>query len=146
MSTLPSTILTDFKAQIEAITPAESRQGARGFVFVKSRGDVEGAELRTFTLEIEPVGDGVIVGCGNDYHFNLAVVTSYAGLSLYDAQSLVVEDNRQIFQTLAFRSGPLSGLQAVFWQEPGFTFADKDDGKVWGSHVFLVRYIAGNTP
>ena len=102
--------------------------------------------MRTFTLEIEPTGDGVIVGCGNDYTFDLRVVTSYAGLQRYKAQCFVQEDNRQIFQTLALRAGPLTGLQAVTWTPPGFEYEDQTDGKIWGSHGFQVRYIAGPGP
>lgn len=145
-SITPSEVLTDFVAAIKAITPAETSNSAEGFTFVRSREQVEGAGLRTFTLEIEPTGDGVIVGCGNDYTFNLRVVTSYRGLQRYDAQCLVQEDNRQIFQTLALRAGPLDGLQSVTWTPPGFEYEDSSDMQIWGSHVFVVRYIAGNSP
>lgn len=144
--TTPSVILTDFVAQIKAIAPAETSQSGEGFTFVRSRELVESAGLRTFTLEIEPTGDGPLTGCGNDFTFNLRVVTSYHGLQSYDAQCLVQEDNRQIWQTLALRSGTVTGLQSVQWTAPGFEYEDRTDGKVWGSHVFLVRYVASADP
>lgn len=144
--TTPSAILTDFVAAIKAIAPAETQLSSERFRFVHSREQVEGAGIRTFTLEIDPSGDGPQTGCGNDFVFNLRVVTSYSGLKRYDAQCLLTEDNRQIWQTLALRAGSLTGLDAVRWQQPGFEYENQTDGEVWGSHVYAVRYIADHTP
>lgn len=143
---LPSAILADFITQIKAIVPAETGLSAARFTFLRSREQVEPAGLRSFTLEIEPTGDGPLTGCGNDYFFQLAVVTSYRGLQRYDAQCMILEDNRQIFQTLALRAGALDGLQQVVWVAPGFQYEDQTDGAIWGSHVYNVRYISGNSP
>lgn len=143
---LPSAILTDFVAAIKAITPSETAHSGSGFTFVLSREQAEGAGLRTFTLELEPTGDGPLTGCGNDFVFLLRVVTSYRGLKRYDAQCYIAEDNRQLWQTLALRSGSLDGLQEVLWTAPGFEYEDQTDGAIWGSHVFSVRYISGNSP
>jgi len=98
---LPSAILADFVAAIKAIVPAETGLSSARFTFVRSREQVEGAGLRTFTLEIEPTGDGPLTSCGNDYVFALSMVTSYRGLQRFDAQCMIAEDNRQIFQTIA---------------------------------------------
>src|SRR5688500_15546861 len=143
---LPSAILTDFVAAIKAIVPAETGLSSARFTFVRSREQAEGAGLRTFTLEIEQTGDGPLTGCGNDFVFTLNVITSYRGLQRFDAQCMIAEDNRQLWQTLALRSGSLDGLQEVLWTAPGFEYEDQTDVAIWRSHVFSVRYISGNSP
>lgn len=144
-TTLPSTIRDDFITQIEAITPAETLNAAAGWVHTRSHADIPGSEIRTFALRMKVSGDGVIVGAGNDFTFTLEIHTSYAGLQLEDADPLIVEDSRQLLQTLAPRAGSLSGLQAVMWDGP-FVYASEDDGGVWGYHHFEVRYKASASP
>lgn len=146
MPTTPSVILADFVSTIKAIVPVETPQAGERFRFVRSREQVEPGAVRTFTLEIAPFGDGTIMGCGNDFNFMLRVVTSYKGMQRYDAQCLIQEDNRQLWQTLALRSGALDGLRTVFWIEPGFEYEDDTDMKIWGSHVYRVRYLAAGDP
>lgn len=143
--TLPSLLRDDFVATIKAIVPEETQHSSKAWRFTRSGADIPGSEVRTFTLRLKPRGDGVIVGCGNDYQFDLQVITSYAGMQTFDADPLIVEDNRQLHQTLALRAGPLAGLQAVLWDGP-FEFESEDDGKIWGFHPFVVRYIASGDP
>lgn len=146
MPTTPSVILADFVAAIKAIAPAETSQSSERFRFVRSREQAEGGGIRTFTLEIDPLGDGTVLGCGNDFNFTLRIVTSYKGLQRYDAQCLIQEDNRQLWQTLALRAGTLDGLRSVQWVEPGWQYEDSEDMKIWGAHLLRVRYLAAGDP
>ena len=144
--TVPSAILADFRTQIEAITPAETEKASKTFVFKIGKNDVESGEVRTFTLAAKLLGDGTIVSCGNDFEFRLEVWTSYRDLQPFHAYPLIIEDSRQIWQTLYLRADPtLTGLMSVMWDGP-FEFENEDDGEIWGFHPFRVRYIADDDP
>lgn len=142
---LPSTIRDDFVTRIKAIVPAETRHANKPWRYTQSVEDVPGAEIRTFSLRLKGRGDGVTIGCGNDYQFDALLYVSYHGLQHHDADPLIVEDHRQLFQTLALRAGALDGLHAVIWDGP-WEYDSEEEGSVWGHHRFIVRYIANADP
>lgn len=142
---LPSTIRDDFVTQIEAIVPAETEHASKAWRHVRSVEHVPGSEIRSFALRLIGRGDGVVIGCGNDFQFDLQIYTSYHGLQFFDVDPLIVEDNRQLLQTLALRSGPLDGLFSVLWDGP-FEFESEEEGELWGFHHFVVRYLASDSP
>lgn len=142
---LPSAIRDDFIAAIEGLVPAEVEHRTKAWRFIKSETDIPGSEVRTFTLRIKPRADGPLLGCGNDFRFDLHVITSYAGLQNLDADPLIMEDHRQLWQMLAHRAGPLDGLLDVLYDEP-FEYGDESDGSIWGTHKYNVRYLANGTP
>ena len=141
--TVPSTIRDDFIATIEALEPAETRHASKRWRYTRSTSDVPGAEIRTFSLRLRPVGDGTLVGCGNDFNFHLEIHTSYHGLQHHDADPLIVEDHRQLWQAIALRAGSLTGLQSVRTDGP-WEYVTEDEGNVHGIHRFLVRYLAAS--
>jgi hypothetical protein len=134
----------DFVRTIEAISPSfRLRQDAR-WAALDSLDHVEGAEARRFFIRMgfgEIVEDG-IYGDGLESQTTIEVWTSYRGIQDAVVDSLATQDSNDLFLALEARVDPtLAGFLSI--EPQGYRAQDeKEEGRVWGHHQFLVRYLA----
>lgn len=146
-TTTPAAIRSDFEQQLEALTPNATKHQVRGWRRVNRIADVHGHELRNFYIEhASPTDDALFVhGDGRDYVYEMAVWTSYGGLTDHDYEDLRAEDSVQLSALFQSRYEPtVTGLLTVIdlgWEEG----EDSDEGRRWGAHTFEVRYFAPHT-
>lgn len=144
-TTTPRLIRADFVTQIRNIAPSHAEHQTSLFRHVRSVALVEGADLRTFHLNIpspaQPV-DGGIYGSGVEYQFELEVWVSYGHLAPEDDDSIITEDGAQIWNALQARYEPaLAGLISVEPEGRAWIDGDATDGHRWGAFTFDVRYL-----
>ena len=144
-TTTPRLIRADFSDQIRAIVPSHTEHQTSRFRPVRSVDLVQGAELRSFHLDIprpaQPIDGGHYGDGGVDYQFILEVWVSYSGLAPEDDDSIITTDGAQIFDALQNRYEPaLAGLISVEPDGAGWIDGDDSDGNRWGAFTFVVIY------
>lgn len=144
-----STIRSDFKDQIEAITPTHTKHQDSSWSYVQDPEDIKaGAGLRAFSLTFgPPATEKEGLGTFNDGWSAVApmrVWVSYGHVAPTDDETMMEEDAADLFFKLEGRIGTLSGLLGVLDSEgdatpPDFIVEDDEQGLV-GYYDFLIRY------
>lgn len=141
-ATTPKAIRDDFKTQILAISPSHEEYRNAPWRYVASQRDVPGPELRTFTIDNgtpEPDFDTLASPEAGAFQYEMRVWTSYGALGPEDDDSIIHTDGAQLWSALANRYTSLTGFVSAMYQ--GFEKEEEEDGRIWGAHVFEVKYV-----
>jgi hypothetical protein len=149
MQTTTAAILREqFISEIQEISPAHPHQQFEKWKAVEQMMDVPGDKIRLFYVLFgfpATAPDDSIWSCsGITLECEVQIYTNYGGLPDKEIDGVVAEDGRQLYLALERRLDPqFVGLTTVRYQS--FTPEADEPGHVWGSHDFVIRYLAGGS-
>lgn len=147
VATNPSALRASFESLIKNIVPQHVPYRDYSWHALASTSEVVGT-FRGFFLQFRPgvqvpEGPAIFSSIGSEYIAPLRIWTCYADLSPGADQSILTEDQADLYGTLQAATGTVPGLISAGAQEP-FAFADTDSedfGGVVGHYTFLITYM-----
>jgi len=142
-----SALREEFRKAILAVSPTFDRYQDLPWAYVHRPADAKGGSPRTFTLSATPgVAEDpgtAVYGGGISYEYTQEVLVNYGALPIEDDEQIIDEDARDLWTALLSVQSTVSGLidvEAPEWE----TDPDAQDGNIFGSYVFNVRYFGRN--
>lgn len=147
-TTTASALREQFITEVQAVSPSHPFLQHEKWKPVDQIGDVPGDKLRLYYIEFEPpvdAPDDSIWSCdGITLECMCKIYTNYGGLPDKEISGVIAEDGRQVYLALERRLDPqFQGLTTVRY--PTWTSEADEPGHVWGSHDFVIRYLAGGS-
>lgn len=147
-STEIGTLLDTFDERVRAIVPSATLHSDRRWRTVDDIDSVPGGEIRMFYIDADepvPVEGGIYSPSQIEHEATVRVFTNYGNVRRRQKIKLTGPDGRQIWLAWDTQRDPIiPGLISVV--HDGWEEEDDEQARLWGAHVYTVRFVAPGVP